>query len=57
MLRPVWHQCYQLILQYISNALQAVFGETIEAGRPLDSLQMQMLYQPNAVKANESNGV
>lgn len=42
------------------NTLQMqcrLFAETIEAGRPLDSLQMQMLYQPNAVKANESNGV
>lgn len=33
------------------------FADTVSAFRPLGSLQMQMLYQPSAVKANESNGV
>lgn len=33
------------------------FAQTVSAVHPLDSLQMQMLYQPSAVKANESNGV
>lgn len=32
-------------------------AKTVPAVHPLVSLQMQMLYQPSAVKANESNEV